>query len=107
MTQAQLAEMRATQDAVDLEAIARFEADLRHDVMAAIHAWGEQAPSARPIIHLGATSCFVTDNGDPRTRRGVSIAAAMSVPPGNSVDISTSSCGFFYENASGVIYLKQ
>lgn len=64
ITESQLAEMRATQDAVDLEAIARFEADLRHDVMAAIHAWGEQAPAARPIIHLGATSCFVTDNGD-------------------------------------------
>ena len=56
--------MKATRDAVDLAAIARHEAALRHDVMAAIHAWGEQAPSARPIIHLGATSCFVTDNGD-------------------------------------------
>jgi len=64
VTQAQIAEMRATQDAVDLDAVARFEAALRHDVMAAIHAWGEQAPAARPIIHLGATSCFVTDNGD-------------------------------------------
>lgn len=61
---AQITELRATQDAVDLEAIARHEAALRHDVMAAIHAWGEQAPAARPIIHLGATSCFVTDNGD-------------------------------------------
>jgi adenylosuccinate lyase len=60
----QIEELRATQDAVDLEAIARHEAALRHDVMAAIHAWGEQAPGARPIIHLGATSCFVTDNGD-------------------------------------------
>jgi len=60
----QIAELRATQDTVDLEAVARHEAALRHDVMAAIHAWGEQAPSARPIIHLGATSCFVTDNGD-------------------------------------------
>jgi adenylosuccinate lyase len=60
----QLAELRATQDAVDLDAVARHEAALRHDVMAAIHAWGEQAPAARPIIHLGATSCFVTDNGD-------------------------------------------
>ena len=60
----QIAEMRATQDSVDLEAIARHEAALRHDVMAAIHAWGEQAPKARPIMHLGATSCFVTDNGD-------------------------------------------
>ncbi len=64
ITEAQIAEMRATQDAVDLELIASHEAALRHDVMAAIHAWGEQAPAARPIIHLGATSCFVTDNGD-------------------------------------------
>ena len=64
VTPSQLAELRATQDAVDLEVIARHEATLRHDVMAAIHAWGEQAPGARPIIHLGATSCFVTDNGD-------------------------------------------
>ncbi len=60
----QLTEMRATQDSVDLDAIASPEATLRHDVMAAIHAWGEQAPKARPILHLGATSCFVTDNGD-------------------------------------------
>ena len=64
ITTSQLDELRATQDAVDLEAIARHEAALRHDVMAAIHAWGEQAPAARPILHLGATSCFVTDNGD-------------------------------------------
>lgn len=64
VTESQIAELRATQDAVDLEAIARHESALRHDVMAAIHAWGEQAPGARPILHLGATSCFVTDNGD-------------------------------------------
>jgi len=64
ISEAQIAEMKATQEAVDLPTIARHEAALRHDVMAAIHAWGEQAPTARPIIHLGATSCFVTDNGD-------------------------------------------
>jgi len=64
VTAAQIAELRATQDQVDLGAIAKHESALRHDVMAAIHAWGEQAPGARPIIHLGATSCFVTDNGD-------------------------------------------
>ncbi len=64
VTKAQLTELRATQDAVDLAVIAKHESALRHDVMAAIHAWGEQAPGARPIIHLGATSCFVTDNGD-------------------------------------------
>ncbi|HLP30555.1 MAG TPA: adenylosuccinate lyase [Geothrix sp.] len=64
VTAAQIQALKATQDDVDFEAIARHEAALRHDVMAAIHAWGEQAPAARPIIHLGATSCFVTDNGD-------------------------------------------
>jgi len=64
VTAEQIADLRATQDAVDLAAVARHEAALRHDVMAAIHAWGEQAPLGRPIIHLGATSCFVTDNGD-------------------------------------------
>ncbi|HEY3401513.1 MAG TPA: adenylosuccinate lyase [Geothrix sp.] len=64
VTAAQIAELKATQDAVDLGVIAKHESALRHDVMAAIHAWGEQAPEARPIIHLGATSCFVTDNGD-------------------------------------------
>ncbi len=64
ITPAQVAEMKATQDQVDLDAIAKHEAALRHDVMAAIHAWGDQAPTARPIVHLGATSCFVTDNGD-------------------------------------------
>ncbi|WP_243287442.1 adenylosuccinate lyase [Geothrix terrae] len=64
VTKAQITELKATQDDVDLDAIAKHESALRHDVMAAIHAWGEQAPGARPIIHLGATSCFVTDNGD-------------------------------------------
>jgi adenylosuccinate lyase len=64
VTAEQLEALRGTLDTVDLAAIARHESALRHDVMAAIHAWGEQAPVARPIIHLGATSCFVTDNGD-------------------------------------------
>ncbi|MDR1840603.1 MAG: adenylosuccinate lyase [Holophagales bacterium] len=60
----QISEMKSTQDEVDLASIAAYESRMRHDVMAAIHAWGDQAPAARPIIHLGATSCFVTDNGD-------------------------------------------
>jgi adenylosuccinate lyase len=64
ITDGQLAEMEATKDDVNLAAIDAHELRLRHDVMAAIHAWGEAAPKARPIIHLGATSCFVTDNGD-------------------------------------------
>ena len=37
---------------------------LRHDVMAHVHAYGDDCPDARPIIHLGATSCYVTDNTD-------------------------------------------
>ena len=64
ITPAQIAELKATQDDVDLARIEAHERTLRHDVMAAIHAWGDQAPTARPILHLGATSCFVTDNGD-------------------------------------------
>ena len=60
----QLAELRATQDDLDLECAARYEAELRHDVMAHIHAWGDQCPNARPILHLGATSCYVGDNTD-------------------------------------------
>jgi len=59
-----LAEMRATVEELDLELAARYESELRHDVMAHIHAWGERCPSARPVIHLGATSCFVGDNTD-------------------------------------------
>lgn len=60
----QLAEMRAHVDDLNLDVAARYERELRHDVMAQIHAWGEQVPKARPIVHLGATSCYVTDNTD-------------------------------------------
>ena len=59
---AALEEMRSGRDQIDLARIAEFEADLRHDVMAHIHHFGELAPAARPFIHLGATSCFVSDN---------------------------------------------
>ncbi|HET7600218.1 MAG TPA: adenylosuccinate lyase [Gemmatimonadales bacterium] len=61
---AALAEMRAHLDDADLGAAARYERRFRHDVMAHIHAFGDQAPAARPFIHLGATSAFVTDNAD-------------------------------------------
>ncbi|MHC4261415.1 MAG: adenylosuccinate lyase [Planctomycetota bacterium] len=60
----QLDELRATQDRIDLAAVADHERRLRHDVMAHIHAWGDIAPKGRAILHLGATSCYVTDNGD-------------------------------------------
>ncbi|MFO0426475.1 MAG: adenylosuccinate lyase [Planctomyces sp.] len=64
ITDEQLAQMRANVDNVDFDAADRYERELRHDVMAHVHAWGDQCPAARPIIHLGATSCFVTDNSE-------------------------------------------
>jgi adenylosuccinate lyase len=60
----QLAEMRAHLDDVDFSRAAEYEGRLRHDVMAHIHTYGDAAPSAREILHLGATSCYVTDNTD-------------------------------------------
>jgi adenylosuccinate lyase len=61
---AALAEMRAHLEDADLGAVRQYERRLRHDVMAHIHHFGDQAPAARPFIHLGATSCFVTDNAE-------------------------------------------
>jgi adenylosuccinate lyase len=59
-----IAQLRAHLDDADLAAAARYERRFRHDVMAHIHAFGDQAPAARPYLHLGATSAFVTDNAD-------------------------------------------
>ncbi len=64
ITDAQLAELRANLDTVDLDAAAVYEKKLRHDVMAHVHALGDQAPAARGIIHLGATSQFVVCNAE-------------------------------------------
>jgi len=60
----QLAAMRAHLDDIDWEKVASYERRFRHDVMAHIHAFGDVCPQARDIIHLGATSCYVTDNAD-------------------------------------------
>ena len=64
VTQQQLDEMAAHLDDIDYERAGTWEKELRHDVMAHIRAWGEQCPTAAPIIHLGATSCYVGDNTD-------------------------------------------
>ncbi|MCL2031193.1 MAG: adenylosuccinate lyase [Oscillospiraceae bacterium] len=64
VTREQLDEMAAHLDDIDYERAADWERKLRHDVMAHIRAWGEQCPAAAPIIHLGATSCYVGDNTD-------------------------------------------
>ncbi len=64
ITQEQIEEMEAHITDIDYELAARKERELRHDVMAHIHTYGAQCPKAMPIIHLGATSCYVGDNTD-------------------------------------------
>lgn len=64
VTKEQIAELEAHRDEFDWDRAAAYEKELRHDVMAHVHLYGDLCPQARPIIHLGATSCFVTDNGD-------------------------------------------
>lgn len=64
ITEEQIAEMRSAIEDIDFERARVLEKELRHDVMAHVHAYGERCPKAAGIIHLGATSCFVTDNAD-------------------------------------------
>ena len=60
----QIAEMKSNVSQIDFAAAKEYERRLRHDVMAHVHTFGDACPKAKPIIHLGATSCFVTDNAD-------------------------------------------
>ncbi|MCK5225662.1 MAG: adenylosuccinate lyase [Planctomycetes bacterium] len=62
--QNQLDQMAAHLDDIDFAKAAKYEKKFRHDVVSHIHTFGEAAPKAAPIIHLGATSCFVGDNAD-------------------------------------------
>ena len=64
VTQEQVAELEAHITDIDYEKAAQWEKKLRHDVMAHVHTYGELCPKAMPIIHLGATSCYVGDNTD-------------------------------------------
>jgi adenylosuccinate lyase len=74
---AAIAEMRAAVDHIDFDAVAGYEKRFRHDVMAHVHAFGDVAPAAKPFIHLGATSAFVTDNADLiLMRRGLELLKA-------------------------------
>ncbi len=64
ITEEQIDEMKAHITDIDYEAASRYESQFRHDVMAHVHAFGDVCPKAKPIIHLGATSCYVGDNTD-------------------------------------------
>ena len=64
ITDDQITEMKLRVNDINYETAAKYESEIRHDVMAHIRAYGDQCPSAKPIIHLGATSCYVGDNTD-------------------------------------------
>ncbi len=64
VTEEQVSELEAHIEDIDYECVRKREKEVRHDVMAHIYAYGKAAPSAAGIIHLGATSCYVTDNAD-------------------------------------------
>jgi len=64
ITQEQIDEMKQFQNDINYEYAEKVEKEVRHDVMAHVHAYGAQCQKAKGIIHLGATSCFVTDNAD-------------------------------------------
>jgi len=64
VTEEQIQELHAYQDDINLDVAREFETKFRHDVMAHVHAYGKQCPNAAKIIHLGATSCDITDNAD-------------------------------------------
>jgi adenylosuccinate lyase len=77
---AAIAEMRAAADSINYDEAEKREREVRHDVMAHIYAFGLQAPAARPFIHLGATSAYVTDNTDIiQMREALDVAARRLV----------------------------
>ncbi|HVZ47732.1 MAG TPA: adenylosuccinate lyase [Gemmatimonadaceae bacterium] len=80
ISDAAVADMKAHLDDIDFAAVAEYEKKFRHDVMAHVHAFGDAAPAARGVIHLGATSAFVTDNADViQMRRGLDLLRARAI----------------------------
>ncbi len=74
ITDEQIAEMKAHINDIDYETEKKYENELRHDVMAHIRTYGDVCPNAKPIIHLGATSCYVCDNADVVIQREAILA---------------------------------
>ena len=95
----QLQQLRDQVENIDFAAAEAYERKLRHDVMAHVHAYGDVCPDARPIIHLGATSCYVTDNTDLILMREAAAARPRSTrgrPAGTGrfcqINIASSPC---------------
>ena len=77
---AAVSEMRQHVDDIDFAKVAEYEKRFRHDVMAHVHAFGDAAPAARGVIHLGATSAYVTDNTDLiQMQRGLGLLRARLI----------------------------
>ena len=75
-----IAQMRDNVDNIDFDAVAAYERRLRHDVMAHVHAFGDVAPAAKPFIHFGATSAYLTDNADLiLMRRGLQVLRGRTI----------------------------
>ena len=64
ITDAQIAQLEQYKDDINFDVALDREKQVRHDVMSHVYAYGQQCPDAEPIIHLGATSCYVGDNTD-------------------------------------------
>ena len=64
ITDEQIEEMKQNINQIDYDIVSNREKECRHDVMAHVYEFGQKCPNAKPIIHLGATSCYVTDNTD-------------------------------------------
>ena len=80
ITQGQIDELEREKDHINYDLAQEKERELRHDVMAHIHAYGAQCPSAMPILHLGSTSCYVGDNIDIILMKGLP-ASTRPCPP--------------------------
>ena len=95
ITDVQIEELKAHADDVNFEDAAQKEREIRHDVMAHVYAYGLQCPKARGIIHLGATSCYVTDNADM-----ILYKKALGLVLGKLVKAVSNLAGFAKKHAS-------
>lgn len=78
--ESQIADLRANVESLNLERARQIEREVRHDVMSHVRAYAEQCPSAGGVIHLGATSCFVTDNSELwQIREGLRLVRARLI----------------------------
>lgn len=90
--QSQIDEMKKYVSDINYDVANQREKEVRHDVMAHVYAFGQQAVSAKPIIHLGATSCFVTDNADV-----IEIADALKLVKSKLVSVIKKLSNFAYK----------